>query len=128
MKIIAKTMWIDIYEDSWEEGEGNHVNGWTENISGEYKSIDEVIQEIKDTMYGLLDDYTIKNFIYIDGRICTDVQVNNDNEEPSETEYDAWKKGEETLYIMRIDVPLKVVSDIHDLTEDEAEELGIPLY
>lgn len=121
--IVNSKGYVDVYEDDYEKGEGAHVNTYEVDVRGTYGSIQELVSAI--SSYGFsenTDDYG-----YIDGRIFSDAMVDVDNDEPSEQQIEAWKRGQETLYAARVDIPVSV-GDIHEMTEAEAEEFGIEIY
>ena len=122
---------VDVHENSWEEGELDYVNSWDLNYELEDKTfdtVDELIKTVSDVTFCFPND---KNYYcYIDGRIDGDVTVNEDNEEPSNEELEAWKRGELMLYNahLRIGVTMVPTGMEHKMTEEEAENFGLQIY
>ena len=126
MKIIAQeNAHVEVYEDEYDRGAGQYVNSWSIDVIGEYSSIESLIYNIANTVYAFSDD--INDYYFLDGALHTSAVVNNDNEEPTEDEWNRWKAGEEKLYFADLWIPLGVGS-IHEMTEDEAEAFGLSLY
>ena len=124
MQIIVNSKGlVDVYEDDFERGEGALVNTWEADVRGTYSSIQELISQI--SSYGFSSN--LEDYGFIDGRIFTDAMVDVDNDEPSEAQIEAWKRGEEQLYTARFDLPVSV-EDIRRMTEEDAEALGIGIY
>ena len=121
--IVNSKAYVDVYEDDYEQGEGAHVNTWEADVRGTYRSIQDLVNAI--SQYGFSDN--VSDYGYIDGRIFTDAMVDVDNDEPSAAQIEAWKRGEEQLYAARFDVTVNV-GDVHPMTEEEAESLGIGIY
>lgn len=124
VKILVRSKaFVDVAEDDYEQGEvGGYINSWDFDVRGEYTSIQQLINAIAEESYVFsknLDDYS-----FYDGTLHTSAMVNNDNMEPGEYEYEAWKNGEETLYVADMRLNLEVGS-VHEMTDDEAKMFGI---
>ena len=118
---IVRYATVDVYEDIYDEGEGAYVNGWNMSIKGNaYKSLTDIIKavSIEDPIFS--DDK--QNWVYMDGRLLTDAEVNADNEEPDDDEYEQWGNGDLMLYVARLDIGIDVYDEAYELTEEEAEE------
>ena len=126
MKIIVNTKaYVDITRDDYEQGALDYVNSWDFDVRGEYDDIQSLIDAISVNSYvfsSMLSDY-----YFLDGSLHTSATVNNDNEIPTESEIELWKRGEENLYIADLYLPLSVGS-VHDMTEDEASAFGLDIY
>ena len=126
LKIIVDGVgYVEVLEDGYETGEGEYVKEWTFDISGTYNNMQEVVDAIANEV-GTTND--VEDYVYIDGRIDTDMEQNAEGLRPTDAEYEAWRRGEETLYVAHISVYLNVGAEIHEMTEDEAEAFGLPLY
>lgn len=126
MKIIVQSKaYVDITRDDYEQGALDYVNQWDFDVRGEYDDIQSLIDKISVESYvfsSMLSDY-----YFLDGALHTSATVNNDNEIPTESEIELWKRGEENLYIADLYLPLSVGS-VHDMTEDEASAFGLDIY
>lgn len=123
--IIDRSGFVEVYEDSYERGEGDFANEWDFDIEGTYNTIQVVIDEIANSTGATNDP---NDYVFIDGRIDTDMEQNANGDYPSDEEFEAWKRGELQLYVAHIGVPLKVGASIHEMTEDEAEAFGLSVY
>ena len=127
MKIIVKSeAFVDITVDDYEQGALNMVNSWDFDVRGEYDTLQELIDRIADESYVFSNN--IADYYYMDGRIGTSAMVDADNSVPTDDQYEAWKRGEETLYIADLYLPLEVGGGSHEMTEEEAEAFGLALY
>ena len=127
MEIVVKSKaYAEVYEDSYEQGEGDYVNTWDLDVRGTYKTFQELIDAIENQSYCFTSDP--KNYVFLDGTIQTDAIVDEDNDEPNSRQLDAWKRGEYTLYVARLVLPVEVGMASHEMTEDEAEMFGISIY
>ena len=128
MKIFTSgTAYVDIYEDSYEQGELGYVQTWDFPIGTEFDSAEELIKNIASSASIFSDD--IRNYLVSeDGMLYSDATVNVDNEEPDEAEMEAWRRGELTLYNAHLGIALKVGSGVHEMTYDEAEAFGFDTY
>lgn len=137
---IVKYAEVEVCEDLYDEGEGNYVNSWEiQELNGrEYEDIRDLLDDIaeySDIFTSDMDDY-----VYIDGRIDTDATVDVDNNIPNAAQIQMWRNGEEKLYVAHLCCGISVKetkysysnrrfreSTKHELTEDEAMGVGIPL-
>lgn len=121
--IVSERGFVDVYEDSYESGQGDHVNSWDFDVRGEYDTFEDLVSAIDKVLYfGLnADDY-----VFIDGSIQSSASVDADNYPADDNDFELFKRGELALYIA--DVYLAVnVGDTHVMTPDEAESFGIEL-
>lgn len=124
--IIRYPAFVDITEDDYEQGAvGPYVNSWDFDVRGEYNSADELIKAIANNSYVFSDK--LEDYYFMDGSLRTSAEVDVDNEIPSEGQYEAWKRGEEQLYIADMYLAIEVGS-VHEMTDDEAEAFGLQIY
>jgi hypothetical protein len=62
-----------------------------------------------------------------DGRISTNFLADEDALVASDAEIEAWKRGEQTLYMVDVYIPVKV-GYVRDITEEDADALGIQVW
>lgn len=126
-KIIVKSLaYVDVTEDDYEQDAvGPYVNSWDFDVRGEYNSADELIKAIANNSYVFSDK--LEDYYFMDGSLRTSAEVDVDNEIPSEGQYEAWKRGEEQLYIADMYLAVEVGS-VHEMTDDEAQAYGFQLY
>ena len=130
----------EIYEDSYENGEGNYVSTEYLMICDTYDTIQEIIEEsLHDLTFDNMDDdtYDIQNWGYFDangGELVTDIFLLYDDMEgtyyvPDERsgELEMWKNGEIAGYVAHISIPLRVTMSPRALTYEEAETLGLQI-
>lgn len=125
VKILVRSKaYVDITEDNYEHGASiGVVNQWAFDIRGEYGSMQDLIDDIHRVSYQVFSD-NIDDYSFSDGALRTSAMVNNENDVPTDEEYEEFKRGEITLYIADMWLPLEVGS-VHDMTDDEAESFGI---
>ena len=113
---------ITVYEDSYEEGEGDYVQSYPLDIRGEY-SLKDLMKQL--SYYGFSDDP--KDYMFWDengfSEIMSDCTQNDDGEEPSKSEIEQWEKGEITLYVARLSAHIYKIGT-SDLSYEDAKELG----
>ena len=127
LKIIVRSKgYVEVYEDSYEQGEGAYVNGWDFDVRGTYDTFQDLIDAIENATYCFTN--RPDNYVFLDGTIQTDAIVDEDNEEPSDRQLQAWKRGEYELYAARLVLPIEVGAESHEMTEEEAEMFGISIY
>ena len=121
--IVSERGFVDIFEDSYENGQGDNVNTWDFDVRGEYDTFEDLVLAIDKVLdFGLNAD----DFVYIDGLIQSSASVDADNYPADDNDFELFKRGELDLYIA--DVYLAVnVGDTHVMTSDEAESFGIEL-
>ena len=127
LKIIVRLKGeVEIYEDSYENGEGAYVNAWDFDVRGTYDTFQDLINAIKNETYCFTNQPS--NYVFLDGTIQTDAIVDEESEEPSDRQLEAWKRGEYELYAARLVLPIEVGAESHEMTEEEAEMFGISVY
>lgn len=122
--LVTSKAYVDVAVDDYEQGQLDFVNSWDFDVRGEYGSAEELVKAIARNS-GVFSD-KVEDYSFFDGTIQTSAFVNNDNEEPSKAEIEAWKNGGETLYDASLVLRLDCVMDEHEMTEDEAEAFGFP--
>lgn len=125
LRIITHGYECDVHEDDWEEGEGDYVNSWNGRLNGSFATKEELYKAIEKEIYLPVNDQTCQ---FYDGTLQLSWNVNVDNEEPTEEEFEAWKRGEETMYILDMFIPLEVGSATHGMSDEEAESFGLNRY
>ena len=125
--IIANGGDVEIHEDSYEQGELEYVNSWNIEINGYFDTVEEFIAALSKELYWHLDPAACD---FGEGVFRAYLTVNAENEEPSEYEYEQWKKGELMLYTADIFVPLECGPrpEKHDMTDDEARSFGFEVW
>ena len=122
-----------VEEDDFKQGAiGGCTNSWTQDDLSFTTNQDNLINDIQTNLKKdvdediggadfdslnidnlLVDDFNSLNFDNLlvddlDNHFWVSLFVDNDNYEPSESQIEAWKKGEETLYIQDNDVSIEV--------------------
>lgn len=119
--------WVETEVDDYEKGcTGEFGVTWDFDARGIYSSLDELKEAVRKATYLDMDDGA---FSFYDGSLRFSVTVNVDNCLASESEIEAWRKGEEKLWVADGNVPLCVCSgEPHEMTDDEAEALGLEIW
>lgn len=119
---------IEADEDSYTEGEVGY--GWSYDLNhlvgNTYTTLKELISDIASYDPVFSDDPN--DWVFIDGRLDTDAEINGDGLEPTKDEYQRWKDGDLKLYVAHMMVGVKVFESVHELTEEEAEAEGFSAY
>ena len=125
-KIRIDSVDIDVYEDSYEEGEGIKVNSYSRNeLVGKLVSPKELVSFLSDELY--IENYRY-NYSIMDGAIFTSKIVDEDSDRPSEYQKEQWKKGDLVLYSENIRIGVSIIHPT-EITDEELSELtGIGLY
>ena len=123
-KIIASNGWVMMHVDDYENGQGKFVNEWDINVKGTYKSMQDFIRAVRDEVDVSPD---LNDWGVFDGRISTNFLADEDALVASDAEIEAWKRGEQTLYIVDVYIPVKV-GYVRDITEEDADALGIQVW
>lgn len=95
MLCINGTVRVEVILDDYEKGALDYVNGWDFSLGKPYfNSVQELLDELN-RCSGL----NVTEVYFWDGTIRFSVMVDNDNTPPSDSQVEAWKRGEEKLYI-----------------------------
>lgn len=123
---VPSYCYVDVVVDDYEQGEGEQVNSWTFQVADGFQTAQELINDIAASSGIFSND--INDYVVLDSSLQTSAFVNADNDIPTESEVEAWKRGELELYSAHLWVRLQVGSATHDMTEDEAEAFGLSVY
>jgi hypothetical protein len=125
-KIRIDSIYVDVYEDSYEEGEGQNVNSYSRNeLVGKILNPKDLIKFLNDELYTSDDpsDYSI-----MDGAIFTSQLVDVDGSKASQSEIERWKKGDFELFSESIRIAISVVYPTETTDEELSKLTGIGLY
>lgn len=128
-KILVRTKgWIDTEEDDYEHGclPGKFGVSWDFDCRGTYDNVGELKDAVrKATYWSLTDDM----FFFYDGALRFSITVDVDNNEPSESQLERWRRGEERMWLADGCVSVWVVPDgMHEMTDEEAKAFGLEVY
>ena len=124
-KLYLKHFVATIHEDSYEEGEGNYVNEFSENINMSFDSGKDLLEYIKSN---IIYDSSAEFFVFEDGRVSCSLMVDNNNSSASKSEIERWKKGEEKLYVADYSFTITIMQEETPSQEDLSKMLGINVY
>lgn len=95
MLYIHGTVTVGVTLDDYEKGALDYVNSWNFSLGRHcFDNVQELVDEIN-RCSGL----NVTEVEFWDGNIRFSVMVDNDNTPPSVSQFEAWKRGEEKLYI-----------------------------
>lgn len=119
---IPGKVFVDITLDDYEKGALDFVNQWDFTLGGQmFPDKKSLIDAINDAAFLDVADVT-----FYDGNIRFSVMVDNDNNPPSHKQVEAWKRGEEKLYIADGFMSAMFIPDLpQDMTEEQAKSFGI---
>lgn len=126
MMIYSGSGQVEIYEESYTEGEGDLVTTWDFPLKGQYANAQELVNDIAESS-GIFSN-KLEDYVYLDGTLQTSALVSLENDEPTEEELAAWQNDEFELYSQNLILPVEVGSGTHEMTEDEAKAFGISIY
>ena len=125
-KFLVNKCFVDVYEDSYEEGELDWEKNYYININGTY-TLDELMKKLSD--YGFSSNP--KDYLWWNenkfSELMTDALLCEDDTEPSKKELEEWQNGELKLYAHRLSMDIQLI-DVRDLTDEDAKEFGFSLY
>ena len=107
--MIKVKMFVDVYEDNWEHGEGSHANEWVESF--EIDTDDKIIAisaAMEKSCYSFKEDFLDDD----EGVFRYSVMVDENNCEASSSELELFKKGEIVLYSASIEFKLYQIMEI----------------
>jgi hypothetical protein len=125
-KIRIDDIDVNVYEDSYEEGEGSLINSYSnKEYKGELVSPHQLIALLHDEIYTSNDpnDYAI-----LDGAIFTSQLVDIDGSKASKSEIERWKKGDLELFSENIRISVSIVYPTETTDEELSKLTGIGLY
>ncbi|MBP5433695.1 hypothetical protein [Ruminococcus sp.] len=126
MMIYASSGQVEIYEESYTEGEGDLITTWDFPLKGQYANAQELVNDIAESS-GIFSN-KLEDYVYLAGTLQTSALVSLENDEPTEEELAAWQNDEYELYSQNLILPVEVGSGTHEMTEDEAKAFGISIY
>jgi hypothetical protein len=121
-KIQLDSWDADVYEDSYEDGEGKHVNSFNDVVNKTFDSPESLFEYIHNKV--LYKDLSLNDYVVSgDGRISTSILVDEENSPfISDTELEEWKKGNKQLYTANYGFNISLVNRKIP-TEDELSSL-----
>ena len=126
-KIQLDSWGCSMRENSYEEGEGDRVDYFSEKVNEVFDSPKEFFDYLHNNVF-----YKhLKNEHYNaleDGRIYTSLLVDEYNNAASESEIAAWKKGKKKLYSANYNIYVSLIYKKTPTVEELAEILDIPKY
>jgi hypothetical protein len=125
-KIRIDSVDIDVYEDSYEEGEGRNVNSHSRNdLVGKLIEPSKLLNFLSDELYTTNEpsDYSI-----MDGAIFTSQLIDDDSSTATERQKTEWKKGNLTLYSENIRIGVSIIRPTETTDEELSKLTGIGLY
>lgn len=126
VKIRIDSINVDVYEDSYEEGEGKFVNSYTRtDFKGELVSPHQLIPILHEQVYLSNDpsDYSI-----YEGVIFTSQLITRNGDTASESEKERWKKGDLELFSENTNIKVSIVYPTKFTDEELSKLTGIGLY
>jgi ankyrin repeat protein len=117
-------VFCDVYEDSYEEGEGKNVSSYMEKFSK--KSLEALIADIESYVDTKRSDWNFDNINEYGwaSELWTDTLRTGENTESSESEMQSWKAGEITLYSYSYHILISKVFE-GEVSAEELQSVGI---
>ena len=124
-KFLVNKCFVDVYEDSYEEGELDWENNYYISFDRPC-TLDELMRKL--SSYGFSDDPS--DYMWWNenkySELTTDALLCEDNTEPIKRELEDWKNGELKLYTHRLSMNIQLI-DVRDLDAKDAKEFGFQL-
>ena len=124
LRILAGKGWVTMHEDHYDVGQGKFVNEWDIDVRGTYSSMEDFIKAVQMQIDAPSDP---KDWGIIDNRLVTNFLGDEEALEADSSEIKAWENGDLQLYIVDVDIPIKLVTE-RDITEDDADLLGVSVW
>lgn len=124
LRILAGKGWVTMHEDHYDVGQGKFFNEWDIDVRGTYSSMEDFIKAVQMQIDVPSDP---KDWGIIDNRLVTNFLGDEDALEADSSEIKAWESGDLQLYIVDVDIPIKLVTE-RDITEDDADLLGVSVW
>lgn len=123
--IINGEVDVEIFEDYWDEGQLDYVNGYSFRVTGRFISLQQLVKAVADTGYCCSDDIKDWSFSEEQSALQTSALVDNDNNLADDYEIEQWKQGKLKLYDCDTFVSVSVISQPRDVTVEEARASGV---
>ena len=126
-KITLKSWDALVYEDDYNEGEGEQVNSFSERVNKSFSNTEDFFKYINDNVlyYNMNKEYFS---IMDDGRIVTSLLVDEDNSAASKSEIGEWEKGNKKLYSANYNFYVTLTKEKTPTANELSELLGIGVY
>lgn len=106
MSYIIKT-YFDVYEDDYNEGEGEHITTWTHQ--SEHNAIESALQQHFEQL-GL--SYDVNLLLEDDGNRWYSWMVYEDYCQATDKEIQLWKQGKLNLYSLHANIKIYKLEEI----------------
>jgi hypothetical protein len=120
----ANKCYIDVTKDDYENGaDTSPCLCWDFSLSEHmFENLQEFIDTLKkDTGLEIKED----DISFFEGSIRFSVMVNEGNTTPTESQFEKWRQGEETLYIADGLIPACYIPDLPiEMTDEQAKDFG----
>ena len=124
-KFLVNKCFVDVYEDSYEEGELDWEKNYHISFDRPY-TLNELMKKL--SSYGFSDDPS--DYMWWNenkySELMTDALLCEDDTEPSKRELEDWENGELKLYTHRLSMNIQLI-DVRDLDAKDAKEFGFQL-
>lgn len=114
---------FEVFEDDPEYGMGDYVNAFDLPCSCTAKTLEDLFKKVKSKLY--MEDEEFYWSVDIEGSaLRVSYTGNNDSDLASESEIEAWKNGDEQLYMIDGFISVQKVMGEIDVPESELEDLA----
>lgn len=125
-KIRIDSVNMDVYEDSYEEGEGSYVIGYSrDDLVGKLVNPKELVSFLSKELF---TSDSPSNYSVMDGAIFTSQLVDEESNKPSERQEAEWKKGDLVLYSENFRIGVSIIHPTETTDEELSKLTGIGLY
>ena len=124
-KVNLKYWVADVYEDNYEQGEGDHVNSFDGKVHKTFEFVDDLIRYISTNI--LYKDVSKEEFDIQDGVMSTSLLVDEANVPATDSEIELWKEGEIKLYSANYSFYVQLVEEKEATENDLRKMLGFQI-
>lgn len=124
LRILAGKGLVTMYEHHYDVGQGELVSEWDIDVRGTYSQMEDFIKAVQMQIDAPSDP---KDCGIIDNRLFTNFLGDEEALKADSSEIKEWENGDLQLYIVDVDIPVKLVTE-RDITEDDAELLGVSVW
>jgi len=124
-KIRIDHISVDVYEDSYEEGEGEHYDTYTFDADNDSVPVNSLVEYLSNLL-GVSDNP--KDYSIMDSVVHYSQLVDKDYNRPSNSEKEQWKRGDLKLYSANYTIHVTLIDEIETSDEIISRLTGIDVY
>ena len=124
-KIRIDFVEVQVYEDSYDEGEGENTYNYSINVDGDSIPTKSLVEFLSNAI-GTSDNPN--DYMLDDGIVQTSELQDKDGNKPSKSEIESWKKGQTELFTANYLISISLIAEIEASDEVLSDLTGIETY